>query len=109
MLKFIGNFKELENYGFKYYEKQEKTHKYAWENGAKDYYIEKGYILDDGTNIIEIVKERINSDWIHENNPRDIRVRESCWDAGVSMNPYDVIYDLIKIGPVVKEEENAKL
>lgn len=102
MLKIKDNvdLKELEKFGFK------QIIKYERRNGDKAYYPEKSYILDDRCNIIEILEERVNSDWKHQNNAREIYVYESDYEMGVSMNQLDVIYDLIKAGLVEKSDGN---
>lgn len=96
---------ELEKYGFEKFNRKEKTHKYEWENGEEDYYTECGYIYDDDTNSIEIVTERINSDWRHLNAVNEIYIYETDYEVGVSKDMLIVLYDLIKDGLVVKEKK----
>ena len=101
-------FEELWNYGFESFTRKEKTHKYECENGEKDYYTEYGYHYDDGTNYMEIVTERINSDWNHHNSINQVYVNESNYEMGVSQNMLVLLYDLIKDGLVIKEKQDDK-
>ena len=98
-------FEELWNYGFESFVRKDKTHKYECENGEEDYYTEYGYKYDDGTNCIEIITERINSDWHHSNSINQVYVDESDYEMGVSQNMLVLLYDLIKDGLVVKEKK----
>lgn len=71
-------------------------------------YTETGYRWDNGTNTIEVVEKRVNSDWIHPDKELDIYVYESDWERGVSMDAYDVIFDLINNGLVEKYVEDCE-
>lgn len=99
---------ELEQYGFEKFNRKGKTHKYECENGEEDYYTEYGYYYDDGTNYMEIVTKRINSDWFHLNSINQVYVDESDYEMGVSQNMLVLLYDLIKDGLVVKEKQYDK-
>lgn len=107
MLRIKKNvdLKELEKFGFKYYQKSKENNPYSkYNNGFKTYF-EKGYMLDDGTNTCEIVEQRLNSNWFHHNQEREVYVFESDYDMGVSDEMIDLLFDLIQAGFVEKVEK----
>jgi hypothetical protein len=104
MLKIKDNvdLKELEKFGFVYYQNTKANNNYPKFNNGFKTYLEKGYRLDDGTNTCEIVEQRINSNWFDYNEEREVHVFESDYEMGVSDEMIDVIYDLIQAGLVEK-------
>lgn len=108
MLKIKDNvdLKELEKFGFKRDIKESPTWRSKWAENKEKYvgekYTEIGYVFDDGRNEIIVIESRINSDWHHLEQPRQLYVRESDYDMGVSMYIYDKVFDLIQAGLVEK-------
>lgn len=100
------DLKELEKFGFKKFENIKPTWRSSysrdWEKYKGETYTEIGYKFDDYRNEIIIVENRVNSDWKFIYKPKQIYVRESDWEAGVSMCAYDKVYDLIQAGLVEK-------
>ena len=96
------DLKELEKFGFVYYQDTKANNPYTKFNNGFKTYLEKGYRLDDGRNTCEIVEQRTNSNWFHHNEEREVYVFESDYEMGVSDEMLDVIYDLIQAGLVEK-------
>lgn len=108
MLKIKDNvdLKELEKFGFSKEIKDDLTHSSVMHiDSPKDYYEEIIYINDNGLNTIEILEERKNSDWIHNNRIREIYTYPNDYDIGISRKTLETIYDLIIAGLVEKVEE----
>lgn len=80
-----------------------KTHKYLYGNGEKEYYTEIFWEYDDERNTIEILEKRENSDWKHQNEEKEVYIYANDFDAGISEDMLDTLYDLIKADLVVKE------
>ena len=106
MLKIKDEFdlKELENFKFEKYQETKNNVYKAKEKGLPEYYTETGYRWDDGCNTIDVVENRINSNWIHSNKEREIFIYESDYEMGVSDNIGDLLFDLIQAGLVEKVE-----
>lgn len=108
MLKIKDNvdLKELEKFGFKKYDIEQSTWRSLHSKDKYKFigekYREVGYKLDDGCNEITIAESRVNCDWNISYEPREIYVCESDYEMGVSMQAYDVIFDLIKADIVEK-------
>lgn len=108
MLKIKDNvdLKELVKFGFKRDIQKSATWRSKWAENKEKYvgekYTEIGYVFDDGRNEIIVIESRINSDWYHLEQPRQLYVRESDYDMGVSMYIYDKVFDLIQAGLVEK-------
>lgn len=96
------DLKELEKFGFIKETFKNKTHKYKYRNGEEEYYTETVWRYDNEINIIEILEQRINSDWKHMNIEKEIYIYESDYDMGISKDMLCVIYDLIQEGLVEK-------
>ena len=97
------DLKELEKFGFKRQERKEKTHKTLWKIDLEDYYTEIVWIYDNGINTCEILEKRENSDWIHQNEEREVWIYANDYESGVSKEMLVKQYDLIKADLVVKE------
>lgn len=108
-IKQDKDLSELERFGFEKYKKEKPTWRSTWGKDAKEYkgecYTEIGYRWDNGTNYIEVVKERKNNDWHFSNEPRDILVDGSDYEMGVSMDAYCLVFDLIQADLVEKVED----
>ena len=104
MLKIKDNvdLKELEKFGFKKVVEKDKTYEFEWGHGKEDYYTEILYRYNNGINTIDIVEERINSDWNHSNQIREVFAYDSDYDMDISKDTLSVIYDLIKADLIEK-------
>lgn len=94
------NLKELEKFGFLKETAKNKTHKYECENGQEEYYTEIIWKYDNGRNTIEILEKRENSDWLHQNQEREIYIYETDYECGISKDMLEILYDLIQAGLV---------
>ena len=100
------DLKELEKFGFKKVNRKELTHKACMHiDSKKEYYFEIAWVINTGLNTVEVLEERKNSDWEHNNKEREICIEENDYDVGIRPITLDLLYDLIKADLVEKAGE----